>query len=138
MVISVAFCIQIYEICDPRERELGPLCLNNRKQLAALGFFPETNHLTVWKMEGPTDFRLIHQEYFNAPQAAVWSDDDYIALASDSYSMEYEVRLISTTTFETERSFRFREAYFHYDRGLLFVAKRRDDTIRSVPNNCRK
>jgi hypothetical protein len=90
-------------------------------------------------MEGPTDFRLIHQEYFNAPNAAVWSDEDYIALAFDSsfgeYE-EYEVRLISTTTFETERSFGFRKVFFHYDRGLLFVAKRRDDTIRSVPNNC--
>jgi hypothetical protein len=89
-------------------------------------------------MEAPTDFRLIHQEYFNNHGAytAVWSDEDYIALAFDSCSRKYEVRLISTTTFETERSFGFKEALFHYDRGLLFVAKRRVDTIRSVPNNC--
>ena len=90
-------------------------------------------------MEGPTNFRLIHQEYFSydASNTAVWSDEDYIAVAFDNYSSEYEVRLINTTTFETERSFGFREALFHYDRGLLFVAKSRGDTIRSVSNNCR-
>ena len=112
--------------------------MNNRKQLAALGYFPGTNHLTVWKMKGPADFHVIHQEYFNAPSAAVWSDENYIALVFDNYSSEYEVRLISTTTFVTERSFGVREDFFHYDRGLLFVAKRKGDKIRSVPINCRK
>ena len=81
---------------------------------------------------------MIHQEYFNAPSAAVWSDENYIALVFDNYSSEYEVRLISTTTFVTERSFGVKEDFFHYDRGLLFVAKRRGDKIRSVPINCRK
>jgi hypothetical protein len=111
------------------------LCINNRKQLAALGSFPGTKHLIVWKMEGPTDFRLIHQEHFNASAAAVWSDEDYVVIAIDNLSKEYEVRLISTTTFETERLLEFKEAYFLYDRGLLFVADGRDDAIRSVPNN---
>jgi hypothetical protein len=137
MVISVVFYIQIYEIFDPRELDVGPLSINNRKQLAALGSFPETKHLTVWKMEGPTDYRLVHQEYFNAPNAVVWSDEDYIALAIQNLSEgdPRKVRLISTTTFETERSFEFKEAFFHYDRGLLFVATASDYTIRSVPNN---
>jgi hypothetical protein len=49
-------------------------------------------------MEGPTDFRLIHQEHFNASGAAVWSDEDYIVIPIDNLSKEYEVRLISTTT----------------------------------------
>jgi len=121
------------------------VCINNRKQLAVIGFSPETHHLTVWKMEGPTDFRQIHQEYFrnDAYKMAMWSDENYIVIAFTSFSgeieiREIEIRLISTTTFETERSFGFKEDLFHYDRGLLFVAKRRDDTIRSVPNNCRK
>ena len=110
-----------------------------------MGFSPGTCHLTVWKMEGPTDFRQIHQEYFrnDAYKMAMWSDENYIVLAflflfSNSFSGEIEIRLISTTTFETERSFGFKEDLFHYDRGLLFVAKRRGDTIRSVPINCRK
>jgi hypothetical protein len=135
-----SFYVQIYEIFDPREWDLGSLCLNSRKQLAVIGFFPGTYHLTVWKMEEPTDFRLLHQEYFShhASNTAVWSDEDYIALAFDSFSKNYEVRLISTTTFETERTFSFGEALFHYDRGLLFVAKSRGDTIRSVPINRRK
>jgi hypothetical protein len=134
------FYVQICEIFDPLELDVGPLSINNRKQLAVLGYFPGTAHLTVWKMEGSIDFRLIHQEYFShhTSNTAVWSDEDYIALVFDNYSREFEVRLISTTTFETERSFGIRDNLFHYDRGLLFVAKRRGDTIRSVPINCRK
>jgi len=134
------FYVQICEIFDPLELDVGPLSINNRKQLVAVGFFPGTAHLTVWKMEGPIDFRLIHQEYFShhTSNTAVWSDEDYIALVFDNYSREFEVRLISTTTFETERSFGIRDNLFHYDRGLLFVAKRRGDAIRSVPINCRK
>ena len=97
--------------------------MNNRKQLAALGYFPGTNHLTVWKMKGPADFHVIHQEYFNAPSAAVWSDENYIALVFDNYSSEYEVRLISTTTFVTERSFGVREDFF---------------SLRSRPSICRQ
>ena len=114
------------------------MCINSRKQLTVLGYFPGTDHLTVWKMEGPTDYRQIHQEYFYGMNADVWSDEDFIALAfaDRPHCSKYEVRLISTTTFETERSFGFGKAVFHYDRGLLFVAKRSDDIIRSVPNNC--
>jgi len=102
-----------------------------------MGFSPGTCHLTVWKMEGPTEFRRIHQEYFShhASFTAVWSDEDYIVIAFTSFSGEIEIRLISTTTFETERSFGFLEPFFHYDRGLLFVATASDYTIRSVPNN---
>jgi hypothetical protein len=76
------FNVQICEIFDSRELDVGPLSINNRKQLVALGFYPGINHLTVRKMEGPADFRVIHREYFNAPNAAVWSDEDYIALFS--------------------------------------------------------
>jgi hypothetical protein len=87
-------------------------------------------------MEGPTDYRQIHQEYFKGARAAVFSDEDYIVLAFDYSWREYEVRLISTTTCNTERSFCMSRAFFHYDRGLLFVSIKTDDTIRSVPNNC--
>ena len=60
-----------------------------------------------------------------------------LAFASRPDDTIFEVRLISTTTFETERSFRFREAAFHYDRGLLFAIQG-DDKIRLVPDNCPK
>jgi hypothetical protein len=135
---SVVCLVQICEIFDPRERSVGRMCINSRKQLTLLGYFPGTEHLTMWKMEGPTDYRPIHQEYFNGLNAEVWSDEDFIVLAFvyRHHFSKFEVRLISTTTFETERSFGFGEAVFHYDRGLLFVAKRSDDIIRSVPNNC--
>jgi hypothetical protein len=113
------------------------MCINNLKQLTVLGYIPGTDHLTVWKMEGPTDYRPIHQEYFHGMNEEVWSDEEFVVLvyAYRPHCSKFEVRLISTTTFETERSFGFSEAVFHYDRGLLFVAKRSDDTIRSVPNN---
>jgi hypothetical protein len=88
---------------------------------------------------GRTDYRPIHQEYFNGLNREVWSDEDFVVLAFAyrPHFGKFEVRLISTTTFETERSFGFREAVFHYDRGLLFVVKRSDDIIRLVLNNCK-